>query len=101
GPGTRRAGMSSSPEARTDLRLLEGLAENWWLMLLRGLAAIVFGALTFGWPSASILVLAIVWGGYALVDGVLAVLAGVGVRTTALAARWWLASVVARGLIAG
>ena len=93
--------MSSSPEARTDLRLLEGLAENWWLMLLRGLAAIVFGALTFGWPSASILVLAIVWGGYALVDGVLALWAGVVGRTTARAARWWLAAVGALGIIAG
>lgn len=93
--------MSGNPEARTDLRLLEGLAENWWLMLLRGLAAIVFGALTFGWPSASILVLAIVWGGYALVDGVLALWAGVVGRTTARAARWWLAAVGALGIIAG
>lgn len=93
--------MSSSPDARTDLRLLEGLAENWWLMLLRGVAAVVFGVLTFGWPSASILVLAIVWGGYALVDGVLALWAGVVGRTTARAARWWLAAVGALGIVAG
>lgn len=93
--------MSSSPDARTDLRLLEGLAENWWLMLLRGVAAVVFGVLTFGWPSASILVLAIVWGGYALVDGVLALWAGVVGRTTARAARWWLAAVGVLGIIAG
>jgi len=93
--------MSSSPAPRADLRLLEGLAENWWLMLLRGLAAIAFGVLTFGWPTASIFVLAIVWGGYALVDGVFALWAGVVGRTTARAARWWLVAVGALGIIVG
>jgi uncharacterized membrane protein HdeD (DUF308 family) len=91
----------TSPGQRTDLRLLEGLAENWWLMLLRGLAAIVFGALTFAWPSASIIVLAVVWGGYALVDGVFALWAGVKGRTTARGARWWLAAAGILGILAG
>lgn len=93
--------MSRNPDSRTELRLLEGLAENWWLMLLRGVAAIVFGVLTFGWPTASIVVLAIVWGCYALVDGVLALWAGVVGRTTARAARWWLALVGVLGIMAG
>jgi len=93
--------MSGNPELRTDLRLLEGLAENWWLMLLRGVAAIVFGVLTFGWPSASIMVLALVWGAYALADGVFALWAGVVGRTTARSARWWLAVVGVLGIAAG
>ncbi|MCO5118383.1 MAG: HdeD family acid-resistance protein [Burkholderiaceae bacterium] len=92
---------SPGPRAGTELRLLEGLAGNWWLMLLRGLAALVFGALTFGWPTASIVALAVVWGAYALVDGVFALWAGVVGRTTALRARWWLATVGAMGIIAG
>lgn len=95
--------MSNSPGLRagTDLRLLEGLAENWWLMLLRGLAAIVFGVLTFGWPTASIVVLAMVWGAYAFIDGIFALWAGVVGRTTARAARWWLATAGAMGIVAG
>ncbi|MFA7503828.1 MAG: HdeD family acid-resistance protein [Burkholderiaceae bacterium] len=92
---------NSGLRAGTELRLLEGLADNWWLMLLRGLAAIVFGMLTFGWPTASIVALAMVWGAYALVDGVLALWAGVVGRTTARMARWWLATVGAMGIIAG
>jgi uncharacterized membrane protein HdeD (DUF308 family) len=30
--------------------MLHALAKNWWLVLLRGIAGIVFGILAFVWP---------------------------------------------------
>jgi uncharacterized membrane protein HdeD (DUF308 family) len=57
--------------------MLHALSRDWWLVLLRGLAAIVFGVLTFVWPGITLLWLVLLYGAYALVDGVLAVVAAV------------------------
>ncbi len=45
------------------------LAKNWWLLVLRGVAAILFGILTVVWPGASLASLVILFGAYALVEG--------------------------------
>ena len=59
------------------------LFRNWWLLLLRGIAAIAFGVLAWAMPQVSIAALVLLFGAYALVDGVLAVataIAGTGDR---------------------
>jgi uncharacterized membrane protein HdeD (DUF308 family) len=43
---------------------------RWWAVVIRGLAAIAFGILTFARPSISLLALVMLWGAYAIVDGV-------------------------------
>jgi uncharacterized membrane protein HdeD (DUF308 family) len=45
-------------------------ASNWWLFVLRGVAAVVFGVVSLALPGVSLTALAIVFGIYALVDGV-------------------------------
>jgi len=80
--------------------LLHGLAKNWWLLLLRGIAAIIFGILAFAWPGITLLSLVILYGAYALVDGVLSIAAAVGGGGGATP-RWWLAVVGLLGIAAG
>jgi uncharacterized membrane protein HdeD (DUF308 family) len=80
--------------------LLHGLAKNWWLLLLRGIAAIIFGILAFAWPGITLLSLVIIYGAYALVDGVLAIAAAVGGGGGATP-RWWLIVVGLLGIAAG
>jgi uncharacterized membrane protein HdeD (DUF308 family) len=48
------------------------LGRAWWLVLLRGIAAIVFGILAWAWPGATLITLTLFWGAYALVDGIAA-----------------------------
>ena len=49
------------------------LSHNWWLLALRGLAGVIFGVLTFIWPGISLFALVMLFGAFALVNGVLSV----------------------------
>lgn len=53
------------------------LARYWWMLTVRGVAAIVFGILTFIAPGASLFALVVLFGAYALVNGAFALAAAV------------------------
>lgn len=96
--------MQSSPYAAPpgSIRMrpmLDDLARNWWVILLRGVLALIFGVLTFVWPGITLAVLVALYGAFALVDGVLAIVAAI--RGGAPAPRWWLALVGVFGIAAG
>jgi len=80
---------------------LRELAENWWLLLLRGIAAIAFGLLAFSWPGLTLLTLVLMWGIYAIADGILALWAAIASKGGEMAPRWWLAVVGVAGILAG
>jgi uncharacterized membrane protein HdeD (DUF308 family) len=54
--------------------MLHTLSHNWWTLVLRGLAAVIFGVLAFVWPGITFRVLVLFFGAYALWDGVFALL---------------------------
>ena len=80
---------------------LRELAENWWLLLLRGVAAIAFGLLAFLWPDLTLLTLIFLWGLYAIADGIIALWAAIASKGGEIAPRWWLAVVGIAGIVAG
>ena len=81
--------------------LLRSLADYWWLLLLRGLSAIAFGVLAFVWPGPTLAALVLLWGIYALADGIFALWAAFAARGTDTGTRWWLALGGVAGILAG
>jgi uncharacterized membrane protein HdeD (DUF308 family) len=68
--------------------MIAELARNWWVFLIRGIAAILFGIGAFVWPGITIAVLVLMFGAYALVDGIFAIIAGISARQET--ERWWM-----------
>ena len=66
--------------------MIDRLAESWWLLALRGVAAIVFGLLVFVLPGITLFALVLLYGAYAFTDGVFAAVAAVKNRRQP---RWW------------
>lgn len=63
------------------------LSRTWWLLLLRGLFAIAFGALLWTQPGISLTALIIVFGAYVLADGLLGIWAAISARDQS--DDWW------------
>ena len=69
--------------------MLHALVKSWWVLLLRGIAGIAFGILAFIWPGLTLVTLVLLYGAFALVDGVLSLIAAFtgGVKPVPT---WWL-----------
>lgn len=63
------------------------LFRNWWLFAVRGVIAIVFGLLALIQPGSAMLALVLMFGAFALLDGILAV--AVGIASHGYFERWW------------
>lgn len=70
----------ASLELLSGRQHLELLRKEWDWLALRGVVALIFGILTFALPGVTLALLIIVWGAYAFVDGVLALVAGFRIR---------------------
>lgn len=65
----------------------------WWMILLRGIAAIVFGILVFVFsPDVTLVALAILFAAYSIVNGVMEIAHAIRVRARSKSWGWMLAS---------
>lgn len=80
--------------------MIEQLTRNWWAVGLRGLFAILLGIVAFVWPGITLEALVIVFGAYAIVDGIFAIVAAGA--SASLGGRWgWLLFEGMLSIIAG
>jgi len=49
--------------------MLVMLARNWWMLLINGVGALLFGLLAFAWPGVTLQALVVIFGCYCLADG--------------------------------
>jgi uncharacterized membrane protein HdeD (DUF308 family) len=54
------------------------VARHWWVLTVRGVLAVIFGVLAVIWPGITLLVLAVMFGIFALADGISAIVATFG-----------------------
>ena len=63
------------------------LFRHWWLFVVRGVLAIIFGVLALIWPGPTKYILIVLFGAFVLVDGIFTVAAGITFHQ--YFERWW------------
>ena len=56
------------------------LGRNWGWIVVRGIAAVIFGVLALVLPGITLAALVLLWGAYALADGIIALIAAFRIR---------------------
>lgn len=68
--------------------MIRTLTKNWWVFIIRGLFAIIFGVLAMMWPELTLFALVWFFAAYVLADGVFQVFSAISRRENF--DRWWL-----------
>ena len=66
---------------------LSVVRDNWWVVLVRGIVAILFGLMAIFSPASTAIALVLVFGAFALVDGVMALY--LGFKRKGFDGSWW------------
>jgi uncharacterized membrane protein HdeD (DUF308 family) len=62
--------------------LIETLKRHWWIPVIRGVVAVLFGIMAFVYPGLTVAVLVLLFGAWILVDGVFRVIGAIGHRAS-------------------
>ncbi len=82
------------------VQFAEYLHRHWWLVALRGALFVVFGILAWIWPGPTVLALVLLWGAFAIADGVIALITAFRIRDSGRPL-WPLVLIGLAGVIAG
>jgi uncharacterized membrane protein HdeD (DUF308 family) len=66
--------------------MIERMAAHWWLPVVRGIFAILFGLVALAWPRETLIVLILIFGAFCFVDGVFAIVTAI--RSATQHHRW-------------
>ncbi len=67
---------------------MTSISEYWWILLLRGIISVLFGLAIFAMPGLTLVLLILLFGAFALTDGILLVVNSLMNKKTN--DRWWL-----------
>ena len=76
--------------------MLSTVCKRWWVLMLRGLAAIALGICAIVWPGMTLLSLVFVFATFTIIDGIASII--IGFRGEADGTVWW--TMVMLGLLA-
>src|SRR5437867_11681134 len=62
--------------------IIETLKRHWWVPVIRGIAAIVFGIIAFAYPGLTIATLVLFFGAWVLIDGIFRIVGAIGGRAS-------------------
>jgi uncharacterized membrane protein HdeD (DUF308 family) len=79
----------------------ERLAKHWWVFVLRGVLAILFGISAFAIPGITLAALILLYGAYAMADGIVAAVAAFTRRKPGEGFPWSVLLVGVAGIAAG
>jgi uncharacterized membrane protein HdeD (DUF308 family) len=79
----------------TTFSILDAFARNWWVLLIRGILAVLFAIMAFTFPGLTLVTLMLLYGMYAFADGLTALWVG------GQAHAWWFALLGILGVVVG
>lgn len=92
--------MTESPIVGTNEAILRIAKDVWWLLLIRGIIAVIFGIVALVWPDVTVKVLIVVVGIFWIIDGIVSAIRAIQARKVVMSWVWWLAGALV-SVIAG
>src|SRR5215471_10373593 len=62
--------------------MIETLKRHWWVPVIRGFAAIVFGIIARAYPGLTVAMLVLFFGAWVLIDGIFRIVGAIGYRAS-------------------